>query len=102
MAPLAGPARPARRAGRRPVADATGLADAPSLTLGFQADQPAPTSRAMFDPATVLSLALEELAISEGDDIAESDRLHCGDTIGPCRACPVKLDTARGRDDGEA
>jgi hypothetical protein len=56
----------------------------------------------MFDPATVLSLALEELAICEGDDIAECDRLHCNDTIGPRRACPIKLDTARGRDAGEA
>jgi hypothetical protein len=56
----------------------------------------------MFDPATVLSIALEELVNREGDDIAECDRLHCGDTIGPCRACPIKLDTARGRDDGEA
>jgi hypothetical protein len=56
----------------------------------------------MFDPATVLSLALEELVNREGDDIAECDRLHCGDTIGPCRACPIKLDAARGRDDGAA
>jgi hypothetical protein len=56
----------------------------------------------MFDPPTVLPLALEELAISAGDDIAQCDRLHCNDTIGPCPACPVKLDTASGRDDGEA
>jgi hypothetical protein len=53
----------------------------------------------MFDPATVLSLALEELVNREGDDIAECDRLHCGDTIGPCPACPVKLDAAPGAHD---
>jgi hypothetical protein len=54
----------------------------------------------MFDPDTVLPIALEELAISQGDDIdPECDRLHCGDTIGPCPACPVKLDAAPGAHD---
>ena len=100
IAPLAGPASPALRAGRRPVAHATGLADAPSLTLGFRADRSRHRHSAMFDPDNILPLALAELAICAGDDIAECDRLHCNDTIGPCAACPVKLNAASGRDDG--
>jgi hypothetical protein len=56
----------------------------------------------MFDRATVLAIALEELAICEGDDMVECDRLHGNDTIGPCPACPVKLDAVPGAQDGES
>jgi hypothetical protein len=56
----------------------------------------------MFDPDTVLPIALEEPAICAGDDIAECDRLHCNDTIGPCPACPTKLATACGQADEES
>jgi hypothetical protein len=55
----------------------------------------------MFDPDTVLPIALEELAICEGDDVADCDRLQCNDTIGRCPACPIKLDDASAREQGE-
>jgi hypothetical protein len=88
VAPVAGPASPALRAGLRPVADATGLADAPSLTLGFRADRSRRlTSRAMFDrnnlfpvgPAELV--ALEEFVIYEGDELI-FDGSHAQDSIG--------------------
>jgi hypothetical protein len=53
----------------------------------------------MFDADTVLPIALKELTSGEGDDIAECDRLHCNDTIGPCPACPIKPAAACGRDE---
>ena len=53
----------------------------------------------MFDPDNILPIAREESASRAGDAVAECDRLHCNDTIGPCPACPVKLDAAPGQDD---
>jgi hypothetical protein len=48
----------------------------------------------MFDPDHILPTAVDERASRAGDDIAECDRLHCNDTIGPCAACPLKVDEA--------
>jgi hypothetical protein len=56
----------------------------------------------MFDPDNILPIACEEPASCAGDAVAECDRLHCNDTIGPCAACLLTLDTASGRDDGES
>jgi hypothetical protein len=55
----------------------------------------------MFDPDTVLPLALQELA-SRDSDIAACDRMRCSDTIGPCTACPIGLDTTRAGIDEES
>jgi hypothetical protein len=55
----------------------------------------------MFDPDNILPIALADLAICKRHDVAECDRLHCNDTIGPCPACPVKLDDATAREEGE-
>jgi hypothetical protein len=55
----------------------------------------------MFDPANILPVTLEELVICERG-VTECDRLHCNDTIGPCAACPIRLQTTSGPGDEES
>jgi hypothetical protein len=101
VAAVAGPASPALRAGLRPVADATGLADAPSLTLGFRADRSRRlTSRAMLDRNNLFPIgpaelvALEELVIYEGDELT-FDGSHADDFIGFVIEPGMSLDEVR-------
>ena len=51
----------------------------------------------MVDPDNILPISVEELVVSEGG--TARDRLGCNDTIGPCAACPIRLDNAPGPGD---